>query len=374
MYRINPENNSIQKVKTATFKELGYKEREHLQEWIAKNPACLNEELLIIQKEFSGFNDTNERIDLLALDKQGNLVIIENKLDDSGRDVTWQVLKYASYCSSLSTDDITKIFNSYLADNSAKEKFEDFFESEDYEEKLNAGNSQRIMMVSGSFRKEVTSTVLWLMNYGLRIQCFKATPFKMNETILINFEQVIPIKEAEDFIISMAQKNRENIERQEELKSRHHIRKEFWAKMIGALNPISTLYQNVSPSKDHWLSAGSGMSGVSYNTIITKTCARIELSIYGRTQEENKEIFDLLKEKQNRIEETFGNHLEWERLDDKRMSRIKFEKGGLNIFNKDDWDSMIEFFVKYLPTFEKALKKPIDEVNRKIKNTNHNSI
>ena len=210
MYLINPENNSIQKVKTATFKELGFKEREHLQEWIAKNPACLNEELLIIQKEFSGFNDTNERLDLLALDKQGNLVIIENKLDDSGRDVTWQVLKYASYCSSLSTDDITKIFNTYLGDNSAKEKFEDFFESEDYEEKLNAGNSQRIMMVSGSFRKEVTSTVLWLMNYGLRIQCFKATPFKMNESILINFEQVIPIKEAEDFIISMAQKNRKN--------------------------------------------------------------------------------------------------------------------------------------------------------------------
>lgn len=374
MYLINPENNSIQKVKTATFKELGFKEREHLQEWIAKNPACLNEELLIIQKEFSGFNDTNERLDLLALDKQGNLVIIENKLDDSGRDVTWQVLKYASYCSSLSTDDITKIFNTYLGDNSAKEKFEDFFESEDYEEKLNAGNSQRIMMVSGSFRKEVTSTVLWLMNYGLRIQCFKATPFKMNESILINFEQVIPIKEAEDFIISMAQKNRENIERQEELKSRHHIRKEFWAKMIGALNPINSLYQNVSPSKDHWLSAGSGMSGVSYNTIITKTCARIELSIYGRTQEENKEIFDLLKEKQVRIEEIFGYPLIWERLDEKRMSRIKYEKGELNIFNKDDWDSMVEFFVEYLPKFEKALKKSIDEVNRKIKNTSHNTV
>jgi hypothetical protein len=44
--------------------------------------------MLIIQKEFCGFNDTNERLDLLALDKWGNLVIIENKLDDSGRDVT----------------------------------------------------------------------------------------------------------------------------------------------------------------------------------------------------------------------------------------------------------------------------------------------
>lgn len=31
--------------------------------------------------------DTRECLDLLALDKDGNLVIIENKLDDSGRDV-----------------------------------------------------------------------------------------------------------------------------------------------------------------------------------------------------------------------------------------------------------------------------------------------
>src|SRR5690606_27464897 len=77
-------------------------------------------ELLIIQKEFSGFKDTNERLDLLALDKQGNLVVIGNKLDDSGREVAWQVLKYASYCSSLSTEDITQIYNSYLGDNTAR--------------------------------------------------------------------------------------------------------------------------------------------------------------------------------------------------------------------------------------------------------------
>jgi hypothetical protein len=30
----------------------------------------LGEELLIIQKEFDGFEDTNERLDLLALDKK----------------------------------------------------------------------------------------------------------------------------------------------------------------------------------------------------------------------------------------------------------------------------------------------------------------
>ena len=97
MYAVNKNSNDIQQIKTITFNEAGFKERQHLQEWIAKNPSCLGEELLIIQKEFAGFDDTKERLDLLALDKRGNLVIIENKLDDTGRDVVWQALKYVSY-------------------------------------------------------------------------------------------------------------------------------------------------------------------------------------------------------------------------------------------------------------------------------------
>jgi hypothetical protein len=367
MYLINKDQNRIEEVKATTFKKLGFKEREHLQEWIAKNPTCLNEELLIIQKEFSGFSDTNERLDLLAIDKQGNLVIIENKLDDSGRDVAWQVMKYASYCSSLNSEEIINIFNQYLKDGSAQEKFEDFFESEDYEEKLNQGNSQRIMMIAGAFRKEVTSTVLWLMNYGLRIQCFKATPFKMGEQLFLNFDQVIPMKEAEDFIISMAQKNRDNIEKQEELKTRHKVRRDFWTKMLPQVNATCSLYQNVNPSKDHWLSAGSGMSGVAYNCVVTKAYVRIELTISGRTQEENKVIYDKLTTKREKIETAFGKELVWERMEDKRMSRIKIEKQGVSIFNNEDWSKMIDFIKVELPKFEQAFKKPLQEVNRSIK-------
>jgi len=85
-----------------------------LQEWIANNPTSLGEELLIIQKEFSGFSEMNERLDLLALDKLGNLVIIENKLDDSGKVVTWQVIKYASYCASSTKQDIIKIYQDFF--------------------------------------------------------------------------------------------------------------------------------------------------------------------------------------------------------------------------------------------------------------------
>ncbi len=115
MYLIDKEKNRITELKKKTFSELGFKERENLQEWLANNPTALEEDgILIIQKEFNGFSDTNERLDLLGIDKQGNLVIIENKLDDTGKDVTWQALKYASYCSTLNKEQIISIYQKYL--------------------------------------------------------------------------------------------------------------------------------------------------------------------------------------------------------------------------------------------------------------------
>lgn len=101
MFLVNSTDKTTSEIKEISFREVGLRERNDLQEWIANNPIILGEELLIIQKEFDGFNDTNERLDLLALDKNGNLVVVENKLDNSGRNVVWQSLKYAGYCSSL---------------------------------------------------------------------------------------------------------------------------------------------------------------------------------------------------------------------------------------------------------------------------------
>src|ERR671912_66684 len=114
MFQVNRAENRIRRLEERRFGDLGLRERDHLQEWLAGLPDALGEELLIVQKEFDGFADTRERLDLLALDKDGQLVVIENKLDDSGRDVTWQALKYAAYCSSLTKDDILSIYQKYL--------------------------------------------------------------------------------------------------------------------------------------------------------------------------------------------------------------------------------------------------------------------
>lgn len=193
MFKIDRQANRIVALEEPTFSELGFRERAHIQEWIAHNPLALDEPLLIIQKEFAGFSDTNERLDLLALDKQGALVLIENKLDDAGRDVTWQALKYASYCSRFTRDDIMKVYHDYLtksaSPHSADEKLCEFFEVDDVDElKLNIGFTQRIILIAAKFRKEVTSTVLWLANFKIRLQCFQTTPYRMGDDLFLSIE------------------------------------------------------------------------------------------------------------------------------------------------------------------------------------------
>ena len=41
MYIINKETNRIEKIESTTFKHLGFRERQNLQEWIANNPSLI---------------------------------------------------------------------------------------------------------------------------------------------------------------------------------------------------------------------------------------------------------------------------------------------------------------------------------------------
>ena len=75
MFLIDKENKKAVSLEKKSFSELKLSERYDLQEWIAGNPRILGENLLIIQKEFAGFDDTSERLDLLALDENGKLEV-----------------------------------------------------------------------------------------------------------------------------------------------------------------------------------------------------------------------------------------------------------------------------------------------------------
>lgn len=390
MFIIDRQTNRISPVNVKCFSELGFTERKHLQEWLAYRPDALGEELLIIQKEFDGFDDTRERLDLLALDKDGNLVIIENKLDDSGRDVVWQVIKYASYCASLTKGQIVDIYQQYLNKTlfhtetiqqekepilNAADRICEFLEIPDLDEaKLNPGNSQRLMLVAANFRKEVTSTALWLLGQGINIQCFKVTPYALNEQLFLEIDQIIPTPEAKELMIGISAKEAEEKNTEVVLKNRHSIRRQYWELALEVFQKSScTLYNNISPSKDHWLSAGSGLSGCPYNLIFSQKELRVELWLSKSSTNENKFLFDYLFNMKNEIENTFGRPLEWMRLDDKKACRIQFSHK-VDGYNKEEWSQYTQWHLEYMNKFERAFKAPLKKVANALKQQNKNAL
>jgi len=381
MYRINQQTNSIQKIEETTFKEIGASERNHLQEWIAKNPEVLcgeDESLLIIQKEFDRFGDTRERLDLLAIDLKGNLVVVENKLDDSGRDVTWQGLKYVSYCASLTTPQIIGMYQSYLGvhdEQLALENLRDFLGLEDGDEvNLNEGDIS-LYLVAHKFRKEVTSTVLWLISKDINIKCFKAVPYRFGNETLLQIEQIIPLPETQEYVIQIQNKEKV-VKALSKNRADMSLMKEFWQSVKDELNSRGfTLYNSVSAGEYFSLSkqVGWGKFALCYG----QKGYRVEL-YFNRDPE--KVWFNAMADFKTELDTAFHNELVWQRLDDKKSSRIKLEssykhfaksfeqehkrplgswKEGLDWEARRNWfcSNIIEFYEVMLPYWEKAQSK-----------------
>lgn len=216
MYQVDIQNKKMNKLRTPTFSELNLSERYDIQEWIDDKPSILGEELLIIGKEV--LLPSGIRLDLLAIDRNGNLVIIELKRDVSGSHVDWQAIKYASYCSAFTDEEVLNIYQQYIdkkkTQKNAKYEIESFIEVEI----KNLNQEQRIILVSKDFHSDVASAVLWLNDKGLDIKCIKISPFITdNNQLLIYPTQIIPLPEAEDFIKRKAIQKKENFLQQNDM-------------------------------------------------------------------------------------------------------------------------------------------------------------
>lgn len=372
MFQVKRSSNRLVRLEERRFSDLGLREREHLQEWIAHMPEALGEELLVIQKEFDEFADTRERLDLLALDKEGRLVVIENKLDDSGRDVVWQALKYAAYCSNLTQKEIPAIYQKYLDRSSegedAEAKLCDFLDVEDLDEVvLNPRNEQRLVLIAANFRKEVTAAVLWLLGHGVLAQCHRVVPYSFGEEVFIDLQQIIPTPEAADYMIGMAAKDSEQQAVEGGQRRSEKLRLAFWAQTLEALRERNIgRYENLSPSKDHWLPHGTGISQCIYVLVFLKKEVRVEVSLQRPEKNENKWLFDELKKQQTEIEAKFGERLQWLRLDDKKSSRIHFARA-FDGFNEANWPNMIAWLCEHIVPLQNAFSEPLARLNQQLK-------
>jgi hypothetical protein len=353
MYKINRSSNDIEKLEECLFKDLGFREREHLQEWIAKNPEVLGDDLLIIQKEYDGFNDTNERLDLLALDKQGNLVIIENKLDDTGKDVTWQALKYTSYCSTLTTKQILNLFQDYLdkeaEGQSAEELVVEFMEFKGDELYLNSGD-QKMIFVANHYRKEVTSTVLWLLDHGINIQCFRTVPFKRGEDVFLQIEQIIPLPETEEFMIDAKEKKKEDLEKGKGLSDRLKTQFEFWKQYKARMLQFDSISSLQSPRPQYWFDVPLGKSGINLSCTFNTDKNELGIRVYiGNKQVE--EWLPYFESHKAAIEQEIGTSLLWNPNENTRDKIIVLNKQ-FPLDDKDQWTTAIEWLCDYTMKFK----------------------
>ena len=207
LFRVNTESRESERIEEVEFSQLGFQERQDIQEWVATNPSILGEDLLIIGKEFSGFDRTNERLDLLAVDVDGKLVVIELKRDDTGADVHWQAIKYASYLHSASPDNIIRMLADYekVSESEAENRLLQHLDSDNLDI-LN--NDQHIILASHRFAPEATSAVLWL-NEKIPgkdlITCVQLTPYRDAKTgsLYIQASTIIPVPGVEDYVIGV---------------------------------------------------------------------------------------------------------------------------------------------------------------------------
>src|SRR5690606_27413710 len=155
----------------------------------------------------------------------------------------------------------------------------EFLGYEDFNDIELNNDDQRIIMIAAKFRKEVTSTAMWLLDHNIKIKCIKVTPYELNGQILLDTEQIIPVVDAEEYLIKIANKKQEEKISKEKKQTRHSVMIDFWTCLLQEINEKSDLFKNISPSKDNWIGCGSGYSGISYLFYVTGYYARIELWI-----------------------------------------------------------------------------------------------
>ena len=90
-------------LKGTTFSAEGVRERQDLQRILRFQIEVLDPDLLVIAEEYGDWEESRRRIDLLALDRNANLVVIELKRTEDGGHMELQAFATPSAPSRSST-------------------------------------------------------------------------------------------------------------------------------------------------------------------------------------------------------------------------------------------------------------------------------
>ncbi|MCC6227725.1 MAG: hypothetical protein IT432_00680 [Phycisphaerales bacterium] len=214
IYRMNAD--SLQSLQKTTFSGQGIRERFDLQRLLRDNIGVITNPdnlekpgVLIIAEEFSSWDDSKRRIDLLGIDSNANLLVFELKRDEDGGHMELQAIRYAAMVRTMTFEQAVAHYQDYLdtreSGADARQRLLDFLAWDEPQEGRFA-QEVRIVLVAADFGKELTSSVLWLNECKLDIRCVRLMPYSNGDQVILDVQQILPLPEASEYMMRIRDK------------------------------------------------------------------------------------------------------------------------------------------------------------------------
>ena len=142
---------------------------------------------------------------------------------------------------------------------------------------------------------------------------------------------------------------------------RHEARLAFWQTLLPVAKERSELHRNISPGKYHWV--GARKYGQWWNYVVLMDETRVELYLDAPDPADNKRLYDALELERPGVEADFGGALLWQRLDDKRASRISFTVAG-GWADQETWPNAIDSSVDAMTRLFQSLASRVQRLNQ----------
>jgi hypothetical protein len=174
---------------------------------------------------------TGKRMDLVAVDNTGALILIEVKRDAEDVQYRWdhaeiQAVRYAASLAKLRTVDdlVVTLYANYIqryqeedlkrnagdrtAAEWARKKLQDFIDDNNIRpERLN--HTQKIVLIGASLDDDTKSAAAWMAANGIPIRVIEIQPTQIGEQCFLDVQQVIPPPTFESFYVDVSSSGRD---------------------------------------------------------------------------------------------------------------------------------------------------------------------
>jgi hypothetical protein len=147
------------------------------------------------------------------------------------------------------------------------------------------------------------------------------------------------------------------------LSSKSEKYRDYFQKLIDELRTIHKFTNAKVGQPQNWYSFSSGITGIVYSAVFVGVGkVRVEIYIGKGDQEKNKIFFDTLNKRKSEIESSFGDSLEWERMDERQASRIAIYREGSIESSDSELEEIRQWHVKNLLKFKEVFKPQIKRI------------